>query len=240
MAERILYPRFVEQRLTEALEDSPVVLIHGPRQCGKTTLALMVCTPGQLTGGDGAQTALPGIPREFTYFTFDDTVVRAGAEVDPMGFVADLPERVILDEVQRAPALFAALKIEVDRRRLPDRFLLTGSSNVLHTPALSDSLAGRMETVRLHPLAQSEIQGGSNAAGSLDWSPGFLDALFGRGFESGRTERLGRELIERIVSGGYPAALARPSGRRRVRPRCSTSPNWPPRSRSAAPRSGIM
>ena len=216
MAERILYPRFVEQRLTEALEDSPVVLIHGPRQCGKTTLALMVCTPGQLTERDSAQPVLSGIPREFTYFTFDDTVVRAAAEADPMGFVADLPERVILDEVQRVPALFSALKIEVDRRRLPGRFLLTGSSNVLHTPTLSDSLAGRMETVRLHPLAQREIQGGSNAAGSLDWPSGFLDALFSRGFESGRAERLGRELIERIVSGGYPAALARPSGRRRA------------------------
>ena len=171
MAERILYPRFVEERLTETLEDSPVVLIHGPRQCGKTTLAQMDCTPGQMSGEDGAQTGLSGIPRAFTYFTFDDSVVRAAAESDPMGFVADLPERVILDEVQRAPALFAALKIEVDRRRLPGRFLLTGSSNVLQTPALSDSLAGRMETVRLHPLAQREIGGGTNAAGSLEWSP---------------------------------------------------------------------
>ena len=51
MAERILYPRFVAQRLTETLEDSPVVLIHGPRQCGKSTLALMVCAPGQLPPG---------------------------------------------------------------------------------------------------------------------------------------------------------------------------------------------
>ena len=216
MAERILYPRFVEERLTETLEDSPVVLIHGPRQCGKTTLAQMDCTPGQMSGEDGAQAGLSGIPRAFTYFTFDDSVVRAAAESDPMGFVADLPERVILDEVQRAPALFAALKIEVDRRRLPGRFLLTGSSNVLQTPALSDSLAGRMETVRLHPLAQREIGGGTNAAGSLEWSPGFLDSLFDRGIESGRSERLGRELMERIVSGGYPAALARPAGRRRA------------------------
>ncbi len=211
MAERILYPRFVAQRLTEALEDSPVVLIHGPRQCGKSTLALMVCAPGQLPRGDGGQTLSSGRPSEFTYFTFDDAVVRAGAEADPMGFVADLPEGVILDEVQRVPALFAALKIEVDRRRLPGRFLLTGSSNVLQTPALSDSLAGRMETVRRHPLAQREMEGGANAAGSPDRSPGFLNALFGRGFGSRRTERLGRELIERIVSGGYPAALARPA-----------------------------
>lgn len=216
MAERILYPRLVAQRLTEALEDSPVVLIHGPRQCGKTTLALMVCAPGQLPRGNGGQTLSSGRPGVFTYFSFDDAVVRAGAEADPIGFVADLPEGVILDEAQRVPALFAALKIEVDRRRLPGRFLLTGSSNVLQTPAMSDSLAGRMETVRLHPLAQREMEGGANAAGSPDRSPGFLNALFDRGFESRRTERLGRELIERIVSGGYPAALARPAGRRRA------------------------
>ena len=87
---------------------------------------------------------------------------------------------------------------------------------MLQTPALSDSLAGRMETVRLHPLAQCELQDGLDSSRSVDWSPGFLDVLFGRGFESRRTERLGKELIERIVSGGYPAALARPAGRRRA------------------------
>ena len=74
-----------------------------------------------------------------------------------MGFVADLPERVILDEVQRVPALFSALKMEVDRRRVPGRFVLAGSTNVLLVPKLSDSLAGRMQVVRLHPLAQCEL-----------------------------------------------------------------------------------
>lgn len=77
-----------------------------------------------------------------------------------MGFVADLPERVILYEVQRVPTLFGALKMEVDRSRVPGRFVLTGSTNVLLVPNLSDSLAGRMETVRLHPLAQCELKDG--------------------------------------------------------------------------------
>ena len=131
MAENTLYPRFVEWRLTEALEDSPVVLIQGPRQCGKTTLA-QVYTPERWAGADRSPNSSSDIPRDYSYFTFDDAVVRAGAEADPIGFVADLPERVILDEVQRVPALFAALKMEVDRRRRPGRFLLTGSSNVLH------------------------------------------------------------------------------------------------------------
>ena len=216
MSEDILYPRFAERRLAEALEDSPIVLIQGPRQCGKTTLAQLVCTSEYSSERNRPSSPRSGRPEDYTYFSFDNEVIRAGAEADPLGFVAELPDRVILDEVQRVPALFAALKLEVDRRRLPGRFLLTGSSNVLQTPALSDSLAGRMETVRLHPLAQCELQGGPDSSHSVDWSPGFLDALFGRGFESRRTERLGKELIERIVSGGYPAALVRPVGRRRA------------------------
>ncbi len=211
-----MYPRFAEKRLTEALEDSPVVLIQGPRQCGKTTLAQMVCTSENLAGGRRRSRTLPDRPEDYTYFSFDDEVVRAGAEADPLGFVAELPDRVILDEAQRAPALFAALKLEVDRRRLPGRFLLTGSSNVLQTPALSDSLAGRMETVRLHPLAQCELHRGPDPSGTEARLPGFLDALFGGGFESRRMERLGKGLIGRIVAGGYPAALARPAGRRRA------------------------
>ena len=216
MAEGTLYPRFAEKCLKEALEDSPVVLIQGPRQCGKTTLAQMVSTSENPDGRKLPPSSLSGVPGDYTYFSFDDEVVRAGAESDPLGFVSELPDRVILDEVQRVPALFAALKLEVDRRRLPGRFLLTGSSNVLQTPALSDSLAGRMEVVRLHPLAQCELQSGPISSHNVNWSSGFFDALFGGGFESRRTGRLGRELIGRIVSGGYPAALARPAGRRRA------------------------
>ena len=209
MIENTLYTRFAERRLAEALEDSPVALIHGPRQCGKTTLALMACAPERLTsGGRPFRAPLCGSPSH-AYVTFDDVVTRESAETDPMGFVADLPERVIMDEVQRVPGLFAALKLEVDRRRVAGRFLLTGSSNVLLVPALSDSLAGRMETVRLHPLAQCELRGSST-------SPDFLDVLFGCRFEVRRTDRLGRDLGERIASGGYPAALTRPAGRRRA------------------------
>ena len=208
MAEDILYPRFAERRLVEALEDSPVVLIQGPRQCGKTTLAQLVCTSEYSPEGKGRLGRRSGIHEDYIYFSFDDEVVRAGAEADPLGFVAELPGRVILDEVQRVPALFAALKLEVDRRRLPGRFLLTGSSNVLQTPALSDSLAGRMETVRLHPLAQCELQGGPDSTRGADWSPGFLDSLFGRGFESGRTEPPG----ERAHRAGRVGGVSRGSG----------------------------
>ena len=223
MADLAFYPRYIEQRLIEALEDSPVVLIQGPRQCGKTTLAQMVCAPQHLIS-NGNRLAWGGHPlssltvntRGYTYISFDDDVARAGAEADPMGFVADLPERVILDEIQRVPALFTALKMEVDRRRVSGRFVLTGSTNVLRVPTIQDSLAGRLEVVRLHPLAQGEIAGQSPSVVNVRQSPGFLDALFGNGFNLRRTERLGKQLCDRIAAGGYPAALARPPGRRRA------------------------
>jgi len=113
----------------------------------------------------------------------------------------------VLDEVQRAPWLFTALKTAVDRERTPGRFILTGSANVLLVPKLADSLAGRMEILRLHPLAQCELAGSP---------PRFLDALFMSDFPTRTGERLGPELAERIVAGGYPPALARLVARRRT------------------------
>jgi hypothetical protein len=190
MTETTLYPRYAGPRLTEALADSPVVLIHGPRQCGKTTLARVV---GKRMG--------------YTYINFDDDIARGAAEADPAGFVADLPERTILDEVQQVPVIFSALKTAVDRKRVAGRFMLTGSANVLLLPKLADSLAGRMQILRLHPLAQCEM---------ARRAPAFLDVLFRGGFKTRQTERLASQLAERIVAGGYPAALARPTERRRA------------------------
>ena len=215
------YPRSIERRLCEALEDSPVVLIHGPRQCGKTTLAQFTCAPNHLTwhGGyspwEGTRLSRGHSRRhrDYGYVSFDNPVARDSARDDPMGFVATLPERVILDEIQRVPALFDAIKIAVDRRRIPGRFLLTGSSNVLLVPQLSESLTGRLQIVRLHPLAQAELAVRSVTS---DQPPGFLDALFGDGFPVSQTERLGTRLVEKIVAGGFPPALARPTARRQA------------------------
>ncbi len=185
-----ILPRLVEPRLKEALADTPVVLIHGPRQCGKTTLAQRV---GRKLG--------------YAYVSLDEEVPRAAAEADPVGFVADLPRRVVLDEVQYVPSLFPALKVAVDRDRVPGRFLLTGSANLLFVPQLAESLVGRMEILRLFPFAQCEIEGAKAT---------FLDRVFQGRFPARRGERLGRRLAERIVAGGFPVALARKPGRRRA------------------------
>ena len=90
--------------------------------------------------------------------------------------------------------------MDIDRRRIEGRFLLTGSSHVLLLPKLADSLAGRLQLLRLHPLSQSEL--GSEP-------PRFLDALFSGAFGTWQTERLAHELAERVAAGGYPPALKR-------------------------------
>lgn len=165
------------------------MLIHGPRQAGKTSLARMV-----------------GEPEQRTFLSLDDPAVPEFAVEDPMGFVANLPERVTLDEVQRAPGLFTSIKLAVDRERTPGRFLLTGSTNVLLLPSLSDSLAGRMAIVRLHPFSQAELAGGGTS---------LLERLLAGEVGPLQGRHLGAELAERVAAGGYPAALARKSVRGR-------------------------
>ncbi len=199
MPDSLLYPRLLQRRLIEALDDSPVVLIHGPRQCGKTTLARMTCTSRHPAGAN----------RNYGYITFDDPVARDAARNDPMGFIAGIPGPVVLDEVQQVGDLFEVIKLFVDRNRTAGRFLLTGSTNLLLLPRLSESLVGRLEIIRLHPLAQRELE-----AEAPDTE--FLDALFGDGFPVFRTDWLGRRLIQTVITGGYPPALARATAARRA------------------------
>ena len=112
--------RHLKKRLLAALSDSPVVLLNGARQTGKTTLV-----------HDLTKTDHPA-----RYITFDDTTFLAAARHDPMGFLNGIEGSVVLDEVQRVPELFPAIKLQVDRNRKAGRFLLTGSANVLLLPRL--------------------------------------------------------------------------------------------------------
>ena len=177
-----LYPRHVAKRLTELLGSMPSVYITGARQCGKTTLALEV--------GDSLG---------FEYVSLDDETYRRAAIEDPSGFVRDLPRRVILDEVQRAPELYTSIKHEIDRDRTNGRFLLTGSASNEATDHLKYLLTGRMGLIRLHPLSRSEV---------TDKPSSLLDILFTDAQEVGRHPRLGDELYRIVATGGYPPVFA--------------------------------
>jgi len=183
------YPRLLQAHLEEALDDTPVVLIHGPRQCGKTTLAKKV---GNLRG--------------YTYLSFDDVTLVAAAKADPVGFIDRLADKVILDEIQHVPELFSSIKHAVDQDRKPGRFLLTGSANVLLLPRLSDSLAGRIEVLQLHALSRCEIETGSD---------GLLEQLFRGEPAAGVWEKLGSKLAEYVLEGGFPEPLQRSNARRK-------------------------
>ena len=135
-----LFPRRIEPRIAEAMLDTPVVLLAGPRQAGKTTLVRQIAEQQGLR-----------------YLTMDDGLTLLSAREDPVGMVRSL-DRAVLDEIQRAPELLLAIKKSVDEDRRPGRFLLTGSANLMALPTVADSLAGRMETLSLLPLAQSEIE----------------------------------------------------------------------------------
>ncbi len=189
-AARPLFPRALASAVREALADTPVVCLLGPRQSGKTTLAQQLA------------------PRR-TFVSLDEPSYYRTAVEDPAGLVASLPEAATVDEVQRAPALLPVIKHAVDRDRRPGRFLLTGSANLLLTPAVTESLAGRMEIVQLHPLTESEKESRPG---------GFLNALLTGALEPGvrlREKTSGPSLADRLVAGGYPEPLARTPRRAR-------------------------
>jgi predicted AAA+ superfamily ATPase len=176
-----------------ALADNPVVLIIGARQVGKSTLLQ----------------SLPPSNSQRRYLTFDDANILASAKADPAGFLQNNPGPLVMDEVQRVPELFLAIKASVDRDRAPGRFLLSGSANVLLLPKLADSLAGRMEVLTLWPFSQGEIEGVREA---------FVDTLFGTTFPQlpqipAWNER--QEVQRRVVRGGFPEVRNRASADRR-------------------------
>lgn len=176
-----MYERFAKSRIEEALADTRVVLISGPRQSGKTTLATDIAA------------------EEIPFFTLDDVTVLAAANDDPVGFLRGM-DRGVIDEIQRAPDLLLAIKTEVDRDKSPGRFLLTGSANLMTVPRVADSLAGRMEVIKLLPLSRSEIMGSKSK---------FLDNAFSGSQPTIETIMLGDDLIETVLEGGYPEAITR-------------------------------
>lgn len=179
-------PRHLTPELQDALATARVVNLVGPRQVGKTTLVRDLFEQGR-------------------FVTLDDASVLAAMEADPEGQLTSLSEEqpdapVIIDEAQRSPKLALAIKKIVDRNRRKGQFLLTGSSNVFTTAEVADSLAGRMQTLKLWPLTTSEVDR-LPASRLIDWA--MQDAPLLQQISD--PAPLGRkDYVDLILMGGYP------------------------------------
>jgi predicted AAA+ superfamily ATPase len=131
--------RDISEELIQSAVEYPVVTVLGPRQSGKTTLVQMTF-PGK------------------QYFSLEDPDVRIAADADPRGFLSQMEEGSILDEVQRLPALLSYIQGIVDKDRRPGRFILTGSHQPQLHEAISQSLAGRTAMLTLWPFSLPELR----------------------------------------------------------------------------------
>ena len=185
-----MYRRNIENNIHKALADTPVVLINGARQTGKSTLA------GKIASERKAQ-----------YITLDDATVLSAAAADPSALIRGAAGTVVIDEVQKVPGLFNAIKLQVDSDRQAGRFLLTGSANVLMLPQLSESLAGRMEIITLWPFSRGEL---------MDRCEGFIDTVFLSSLPSMKElPAADDDLSTMLLTGGYPEVVRRKTENRR-------------------------
>lgn len=186
-----MIPRHLSPQIVDALCDTPVVYLQGARQTGKSTLAQSIARELRFAA----------------YLTLDTTAVLAAAENDPEGFIAGLEGPTVIDEVQRVPRLAIAIKSAVDKRRRAGQFLLTGSASVMALPQLSESLAGRMELHTLWPFSQGELSGRRES---------FVDRMFAAKLRTPAAEVItDRDVVRRLIVGGYPEARSREKDERR-------------------------
>lgn len=172
-----------------------VVIVNGPRQSGKSTLVEML---HEQLGG--------------SRISLDDRDSLRAARTDPGGLIEEAAFPLMIDEVQRGgDQLILAIKSDVDRHGFESgRFVLAGSSRFLTVPTLTESMAGRARIVELWPLSQVEIESTTPiVVDSLFGSPGDLRSIV--------ASQLSRsETLERIVTGGFPAALRMSTNRDRT------------------------
>lgn len=186
------YSRFCQEAIRESLKDTPITIVIGARQTGKSTL---VSSFSKST------------------FTFDDWATLHSAKSDPEGFIQQAlksPWPIILDEIQHAPELFLSIKKAVDQNRQPGMFLLTGSANLLNWAQLPDSLAGRVEYLNLYPLSLAEIMGHQT-----NWIENLFKKEANDVFSPSSSAPSLDQVEQMITKGGYPEAFKREQSSRR-------------------------
>ena len=158
-----------------------VLLLHGCRQSGKTTLAKEL------------------VSKDTEYRTLDDIDMLQAARNDPQAFAKHNGHKtLIIDEVQHAPLLLPAIKKVVDENTRPGQYLLTGSANIQSLPGVIESLAGRVRKIRLRPLAQGEIFG---------QSPTFLEQAFQQSFAHTYGKYDKDNVLQIAFRGGYAEVI---------------------------------
>lgn len=157
-----MYTRDLAAKVVRLASQYPVVTITGPRQSGKTTLC---------------QQAFPN----YTYVNLEDLSIREFATQDPKGFLAQFHDKVILDEIQRAPDLPSFIQPLVDKSDESGQFILTGSQQFELTNSINQSLAGRTALVTLLPLAYNELYNSQAKVGLSDvLYAGFYPRIFNK------------------------------------------------------------
>ncbi len=178
-----MYRRNIIENVIESIRFSPVTLVNGARQTGKSTF---IKTSFVDAGS-------------FSYATLDDLNLLRLAKSEPITFLTQQKERAAIDEIQRVPELLLPLKKVIDDARATRRFLLSGSANILTLPKLSESLAGRMEIHTLWPLSQGEIRGQKER---------FVEFAFSEESPLRPQAFSQADYLQAMVFGGYPEALA--------------------------------
>jgi predicted AAA+ superfamily ATPase len=184
-----MYSRKITRQIVDVLPYFGCVLLRGCRYAGKTTIAQHLISEGLAS----------------KYITLDDLQVRQALELDAYGYLSNLPRITVIDEVQKMPEIFITLKQIIDEKRAKGddacQFILTGSANVFLLPKLSESLAGRMATFNIKPLAQAEIN--ENKAGN------FIDDIFANNiasYQQKEPEAIS-DIISKIYVGGFAYAV---------------------------------
>ena len=180
MSKQKNYQRWQRNVVKKRLKTRRVVVISGSRQCGKTTLVKQIMTKNDI----------------FRTLDFENLLKMAAS--NPLDFVKHAQGTLIIDEVQKAPQLIPAIKIEVDANNAPGRFLLTGSADLLTLPAVDESLAGRVSHIRLRPLCVGEI---------LGKKPAFLETSFKRLWPMTFKGYDKATILKLAFRGGYPEVI---------------------------------
>lgn len=174
----MFYERYLKRDILSALKAFPAVLITGARQTGKSTLAMELCD---------------------NYITLDDITLLSLAKDDPVMFVSNLTTPIVIDEIQKAPNLLPAIKMEIDKNRKAGQFILTGSANVLDFKNIGDTLAGRLAIFELSPLSHTELHSTDRL---------FIESLFDDEFTPSKKQKVSQEQIyQRVLDGMYPDVI---------------------------------